>query len=102
VLRDKGTYKNSRIIEAEDKAGRKTQYGVDPTTFAITQVQMIVGRAQPGNAFNTDTYVLSDYRKVGGILTPFKIVRYITGSKVEEIQYSSVTYGPVLDSAFKP
>ena len=107
TLRDLGQSANTRVIEAEDKAGRKTSYFVDDATSVVTRLEFVTGEAKDpfsGRMVpNTDSYVLSEYRTVQAVLTPFRIERYINGIKAEEMQFSSVRYNAsVKDDAFKP
>ena len=107
TLRDQGQSGNTRVIEAEDKQGRKTSYFVDDATSAVTRLEFMTGEAKDPFSGRmvptTDSYVPSDYRSVQAVLTPFKIERYINGIKTEEMQLSSVRYNAsVQDDAFKP
>ena len=51
---------------------------------------------------DVDTYIFSDNRLVGGVLTPFKIERYSGRKKIEEMQFNAVRYNVGLsDSDFR-
>jgi hypothetical protein len=98
TLNDLGSNGQSQAIEASDGGGRKTKYTVDLTAAVITEVEFSI----PAPVM-TDKSVFSDYRRVQGILTPFKTVRFVDGIKVEEMQFTSVRYNAsVKDSDFKP
>jgi hypothetical protein len=98
TLNDLGTNGQSQVIEASDSRGRKTKYIVDLNASVITEVEF----STPAPAM-TDKSVFSDFRRVQGILTPFKTVRFVDGIKVEEMQFTSVRYNvSVKDSDFKP
>jgi hypothetical protein len=106
VLRDLGLKEEARVIEAEDKDGRKTSYSVDLGTSLIHRIEFvtgelkdIVGRPVP----STDAYVFSDFRQVQGVTTSFRIERYINGIKTEETQFTSVSFNASLtDAPFRP
>ena len=107
TLRDRGQTGSARVIEAEDRQGRKTSYFVDDRTSTVTRLEFAAGEARDpfsGNMVpNVDSYVLSDYRTVQALLTPFKIERYINGIKAAEMQFSSVRYNAsIKDDVFKP
>jgi len=106
VLRDAGTSGNARVLEAEDKDGRKTRYAIDNRNSTITNLEFITGQARDpfsrNTIFKTDAYVFSDYRRVQGILTPFRIERYVDGIKAEEMVFRSISYNTsIKDEAFK-
>jgi outer membrane lipoprotein-sorting protein len=51
----------------------------------------------------TDSYVFSDYRSIQGALMPFKVERYLSDIKAEEMQFTSVRFNAsVKDDVFKP
>jgi hypothetical protein len=106
TLTDLGSNGQSQSIEASDARGRKTRYIVDSKTDIITELEFstaaITVPDQQTPAM-TEKAVFSDYRRVQGILTPFKTVRFLNGIKVEEMQFTSVRYNAsVKDSDFKP
>jgi len=96
MLKDVGSTGQLLSIEAVDGKGRKTKYTVDLNSAVISELEFTTGTV-------ADKYVFSDYRRVQGILTPFKTVRFVDGLKVEEMQFTSVRYNAsVKDSDFKP
>jgi hypothetical protein len=106
-IRHRGKSGKAGVVEAEDRRGRKTTYFIDDDTSLVTKLEFVTGERKDafgGAAISvTDTYVFSDYRRIDGILTPFKIERFIGGIKSEEMQFASVRYNAsVKDDAFKP
>ena len=96
MLKDVGNTGQLLSIEALDGQGRTTKYTVDLDAAIISELEFTTGTV-------TDRYVFSDYRRVQGILTAFKTVRFVDGLKVEEMQFTSVRYNAsVKDSDFKP
>ena len=107
ILRDLGVINEDRVIEAEDRDGRRTGYFIDVMTSRITRLEFVVGQSTDpfsGRSLpNVDTSILSDFRVVQGMLTPFKIERYINNQKYEETRFTSVRYNAsVPDDAFRP
>ncbi len=107
ILRDLGVINEDRVIEAEDRDGRRTGYFIDVMTSRITRLEFVVGQSTDpfsGRSLpNVDTSILSDFRVVQGMLTPFKIERYINNQKYEETRFTSVRYNvSVPDDAFRP
>ncbi len=95
-LRDQGTVAKTRVIEAEDRQGKKTNYGIDVDTARVTFLEFVTGQTRDPFSGRmlpaTDTYVFSDYRAIQGVLTPFKIERYNNRNKTEETQFTTVRY----------
>jgi len=107
VLRDAGTSGNARVLEAEDKDGRKTRYSIDNGNSTITRLEFVTGQARDAFSRNTivktDAYVFSDYQRVQGVLTPFRVERYIDGVKAEEMVFQSISYNTsIKDTVFRP
>ena len=93
--------------QAQDSQGHVTSYAIDNTTSTITQMQFVTGQAPSGVGggliSQTDTYVFSDFRQMQGVLTPFKIERYSSGMKIEEMDFGAIQYNAgVSATAFKP
>jgi hypothetical protein len=116
ALRDLGPAKkdaslksaSSRIIEAQDDKGQATRYYIDDTTSLITQLEYDTGQfyALP---FDDQKYplmaalVFSDYRRVDGIMAPFKIELYEGLIKIEEMNFTSIKLNNSLaDDVFVP
>jgi hypothetical protein len=96
TLRDAGTSDGVRIIEAEDEEGRLTRYSIDELKATVTTLEFVTDGIR-------DRYLFSDYRRVQGVLTPFRIERFSNNFKTEEIQFTTVRFNTsVPDSAFKP
>lgn len=106
ILRDQGKKGKARVLEAEDKKGEKTKYFIDDDSSLITRLEFVTGRSKDlfGKPIDrVDAYVFSDFRRVQGVLTPFKIERYRSGMRIEEMQFTSVRYNAsVKDQAFRP
>ena len=107
TVREQGTRGAARIIEAEDRRGRKTSYFIDDATSLITRLEFVIGQSQDMLSKKiiprVDAFVFSDYRLIQGVQTPFKIERYTDGFKTEEMRFSSVRYNAsVQDSDFRP
>ena len=106
-LRDLGATDAARVIEAEDTNGKKTSYFIDSRTSLITRIEFVTGESKDAISQapipRVEAYVFSDFRPVQGLVTPFKIERYLDNIKAEEIQLESVTYNAaVKDDVFKP
>jgi hypothetical protein len=96
TLRDLGAQDKARLIEAEDRQGRKTTYSLDSDTNLFTRLEFVTGQVKDPFSGATlpdkDSYVFSDNRLLQGILTPFKIERYKGRDKIEEMQFTTVRY----------
>jgi hypothetical protein len=109
-VRDVGLPHGDRVLEVEvaekGKPGRRTSYSIDKETARVTRVEWVTGEATTpfGNSVPlTEAFVLSDFRTVQGILTPFAIEREVNGIKVEETHFSTVRYNTSpKDDVFKP
>jgi hypothetical protein len=107
ALRDGGTKDTETVVEVQDRVGRKTTYSIDTATSMVTRLEFETGRARDmlsGNSVPVlESYVFSDFRTVKGVPTPFKIERYLQGTKLEEMRFTSVRHNSsILDSAFRP
>jgi hypothetical protein len=110
AVRDLGIKQDARLVEVEveekDKSGRKTRYFIDRETLRVTRVEWITGEVTTlfGELVpTTAAYVLSDFRNVQGIPTPFQIERYVNGTKIEETRFSTVRYNASpKDDVFQP
>src|SRR5262245_51871868 len=90
ILQDLGINGQLLSIEAADARGRKTKYTIDLNAAVISVLEFTtpaVTSPQQTPAV-TDRYVFSDYRRIQGILTPFKTVRFVDGMKLEEMQFT--------------
>jgi len=109
-IRDGGGKANARVLEvnagSNGSPSRPTRYFIDETTFRVTRIEFITGEGKDlfGKAVpTTESYVLSDFRVVQGVPTPFRVERFVDGLKIEETQFSSVRYNTsVKDEFFKP
>jgi hypothetical protein len=110
TLQDRGKRNSSKVVEVQapvpGKSARKTQYFIDDTTSRVTRIQWAIRDAKDvfgHEAASTESYVYSDFRQIDGVLTPFRIERYIDALKIEETQFTSVRYNTALkDDVFKP
>jgi hypothetical protein len=107
TLHDRGTKDNSSVVEVQDRAGRKTAYSIDSGTSVVTRMEFDAGQARDmlsGRSVPVqESYVFSDFRTVKGVLTPFKIERFVQGTKLEEMQFTSIRHNAsVPDDAFRP
>ena len=88
------------------KAALKTSYFVDDTGARVTRLEFVIGETSDlfgKTVSNVEAWVFSDFRVVQGVLTPFKIERYLNDTRIEETQFTSVRYNAsVKDDAFKP
>jgi hypothetical protein len=96
TLREGESVGRNRVIEATDGHGQRTNYSIDRDTATVTRLDFVAGKAtDPFSGAEVDVidgYAFSDYRMVQGVLTPFKIERFINNQKIEEMQFSSVRY----------
>jgi hypothetical protein len=107
VLHEGGMKDNATVVEVQDRVGRKTSYSIDTATSMVTRLEFETGRARDmlsGNSVPVlESYVFSDFRTVKGVPTPFKIERYVQGTKLEEMRFTSIRHNAsVPDSAFHP
>ena len=81
-------------------------YTVDLNAAVISELEFTTPAVTSGTQQTpavTDKYMFADYRRVQGILTPFKTTRFVDGMKVEEMQFTSIRYNAAIkDSDFKP
>jgi hypothetical protein len=98
----------SRVIQARNGAGQITRYYIDNATSLILRLEFDTGGFYTMLFGNTKyplvaAYVFSDYRRVNGLMTPFKIETYLGLTKIEEMDFDSVQYNAgVADEMFVP
>lgn len=105
-LSDLGSSSKGRGIETTDSQNKKTTYFINPKTdvierieFSVGQMKDIFGKTVPLN----ESYVLSDFRSIQGLLTPFKIERFRGMVKLEEMRFTTVSFpANIPDSVFTP
>ena len=112
-IHDIGMKGDSRVLEVFEKADkpaqddRKTRYFIDSGSSTVSRIEMVTGEYFD-TFFNrkmevTESVVFSDYRDVGGVMTPFKIESLLNGIKTEEMQFKTVSHNQSLqDRAFRP
>ena len=66
---------------------------IDPETGLILQVN---GKISMGNHEVEMGVVYSDYRKINGLMLPFRIVNYVNGTPIAESRYDTVQINTVL------
>jgi hypothetical protein len=96
------------MVEADDDKGVATRYYFDKSTSLVNRIEFDTGTFQTP-LFSKEkvpvayAFLLSDYRAVNGIMTPFKIEVYLGAVKIEEMRFSSVQYNTgIADSQFAP
>jgi hypothetical protein len=98
----------SRVIETRKNNGVPTRYYIDNTSSLITRIEFETGASytillSKQRYPSLAAFVLSDFRQVNGIPTPFKIGVYEGLTKVEELNFTSVQYNTnVHDDTFVP
>ena len=102
-----GPGRTVRVIQTEDSKGRKTRYLVDEASSIVTGLEIEIGRRRSALGRDlipvTEVYAFSDFRNVQGVHTPFRIERFRSAIKVEEIRIATVNYNVgISDSTFKP
>jgi hypothetical protein len=107
TLHDRGTKDNTSLVEVEDRAGRKTTYSIDSATSMVTRMEFETGQVRDMLSGKSVPFqeadVFSDFRTVQGVLTAFKIERYVQGTKIEEMRFTSIRHNTAIpDSAFRP
>lgn len=109
---DLGMKGRDRAIEVRESQAntndiRKTRYYIEPATSSVSRIEMVTGEAfvpfLNRNMETTESIVFSDYRDVGGVMTPFKMERYSNEVKVEEMQFKTVAHNQsISDREFVP
>jgi len=106
ILRHTGQKGNAQLIESTDAAGRRTTFWIDESTSTVSKLEFVTAQTKDalGNlAVLTESYVFSGYRRIQGLLTPFRTERYFNGIKADEIRITSVVYNTsITDNAFRP
>src|SRR5262249_43366362 len=107
ALRANGRITGSQIVEAEDKDGRKTNFYVSDGTSTISTLEFVTGQSRDPfrqtSVPDVESYRFSDFRRIHGLLTPFRVERFINGFKTEEMQFNSVSYNTsIKDDVFRP
>ena len=98
----------ARVVESQDKTGRRTRYYIDDASFLITRLEFDTGATTRSMLGSTEkplvaAYVFSDYRDVGGVKMPFKVEVYQGLIKIEEMNFTSFQVNTGLtDDVFKP
>jgi hypothetical protein len=105
IRKDKEKKQDSRVVELEDKAGRKTSYLIDNNSNIVGLEFALGERPNPFGGVplpDIESYRFDDFRAVRGVQTPHTITHYRGGIKVEEIRLSNVQHNmSVPDSTFR-
>jgi hypothetical protein len=110
TIHDGGMKDESRVLEVEGpdsgKPEFRTRYSIDKATSRVTRIEWITGEAKtlPGETIpTTEAYTFSDFRKIQGVSTPFRMERFVNGIKIEETRLTSVRYNTsIKDDVFNP
>jgi hypothetical protein len=105
-LKDLGIKDAHRVVEVEDGNGRATTYFLEASgrvakiEFMHTLgVHMLTGKPMAV----VESYQLSEYRTVQGVLTPMKIEHFSGGTRVDAMEFKSVRHNAALpDNTFRP
>ena len=105
-LQYRGSRDGDYLIEAVKK-GAATTYLIDISSLLVTAIEFEYGKGrdpfQGKAAPNTYRVEFADYQLVQGVLTPFRIARFINGIRFEEIRFDAVSYDLGLaDASFTP
>lgn len=88
------------VVKLRDAYGYEIEVHVDPEYYMIRRV---IGRFRSGNHEVSLAAALTDFRKVDGILMPFKIVNYAGDTKLSETLITAYKINPAIaPSAFDP
>ncbi|MGE5479751.1 MAG: outer membrane lipoprotein-sorting protein [Chloroflexota bacterium] len=91
---------NCYVLEHTEKDGEVTKIFVDAKSYLISMIRKHVDQ----NGVNGDLDItVSDYRKVGGMLTPHKMVGTMDGNEIMNMEITKIDYDAQIgDSIFKP
>lgn len=98
----KGTFngREVEILKLQDAHGYKIDVNVDPKDYMIRRV---TGRFTAGNHETSLSAAMTDFRKVDGVLLPFKIINYAGDTKLSETVITTYKINPAIDdSTFNP
>jgi len=88
------------VLKLEDAYGYGIEALVNPKDFLI---QRVIGRFTAGNHQASLSAALTDFRRVNGILMPFKIINYAGDTRLSETLITSYKINPdVEESVFNP
>ncbi len=106
-LQDLGQRGSFRVIEAEDRSGRRTRYFIDSPSLLVSRLEFDIGQARDPFSGRmvplVEAYLFSDFRNVQGVVTAFKVERFVGETKAEEMIFSRVQFNAgVKDEIFRP
>lgn len=106
-LQDLGQRGSFRVIEAEDRSGRRTKYFIDSSSLLVSRLEF--DRGEWRDPFSgrraplVEAYLFSDFRNVQGVVAAFKVERFVGEAKAEEMLFSRVQFNTGLkDEIFRP
>jgi len=84
------------VLKLEDNYGHNIEVYVSTKDFLIHK---IIGYFKMGEAKAGLSAEFTDFRKVEGILLPFKVINYADGSKISETYIVNYTINPKIDDS---
>jgi hypothetical protein len=87
---------DAEILKLEDKFGHEIEVYVSTKDFLILKV---IGYFKKGDDKMSLGAEFSNYRKVEGILLPFKITNYADTSKISETEITKYSINPTIDES---
>jgi len=102
ILRDLGVNGTARVIEAEDRSGRRTSYFIEVDTAIISKIEFIVSQGVTiGGQWVpiVGSFRFSDFRNVQGVLTPFRMQFYVDNRLEIDHRFTSVTYNVAIPNS---
>ena len=94
TVRDEGITGASHVLAVGETDGTSTRYFVDRATSRVTKLEFVSGQSRnmlSGAVIPTvESYVLSDFRPVSGVWTPFKWEHFTNGVLRDETRFTSI------------
>ena len=87
---------DAEILKLQDKFGHEIEVYVSTKDFLILKV---IGYFKKGDDKMSLGAEFSNYRKVEGILLPFKITNYADNSKISETEITKYSISPTIDES---
>lgn len=86
------------VIRCEDRGGNSLEFTLRKSDFRIVKT---TGYFQVNSALTSLSAEFDDFRLVGGVLLPFRIVNYAGGTKISETKITNYRINPFIsDSTF--
>jgi hypothetical protein len=93
---DGGTKQSARVLMLQESSGEATRYFVDGATSRLIRMEFSRGQTRDARTgrtnSNTEAFVFSDFRNASSAAEPFKVEHYSNGTKLEELQFTSMMY----------